>query len=59
MVEGMIPSEQELSTIVKCFKGKGGVLDMRRSTLLKLADHVLNIVEKVIEKLIKQQINGN
>ena len=32
---------------------------MRRSTLLKLADHVLNIVEKVIEKLIKQQIKGN
>lgn len=30
---------------------------MRRSTLLKLADHVLNIVEKVIEKLIRQKVD--
>ena len=51
-----MPADWELCTIVNCYKGKGYSLEKRKYSE-KLTDHVLNIPEKVIDKVIKQQTN--
>ena len=49
----VIPAEWELSTIVKCQKGKGDSLE-RSYIGLKLKDQILKISERIIEKYNRQ-----
>ena len=56
IVEGVIPAEWELSTIVNCYKGKGNSLDGENYRGLKLTCQVLKIVWRISKKLIRQQI---
>ena len=53
IVEGIIPTELEISTIVNYFKGKGGSIERRNYRELKLTDQVLEIAERITEKLIR------
>ena len=53
IVEGVLPTEWELSTITNCYKRKGDALEKRSSMVLKLLDQILKIVERFIEKLIR------
>ena len=59
IIEGAISAEWELSTIGHCCKGKGNASQRGNHRGLKLADQFLKIVEKVTEKLIKQQLGVN
>ena len=54
--EGKIPEEWSNSYIVSFFNGKGSALDKGNYRGLKLADQVLKVVERVIEKIIRECI---
>ena len=53
-MEGVF-QQNKLTTIVKYCQGKGDTLE-RRNRVLKLRDQILEIAERVIEKLIRQQM---
>ena len=57
IVEGIVPAEWELSTIVNFYKEKGDAVERGNHQGLKLTDHILKIAEGVMQKLIKQQVN--
>ena len=57
VVEGVIPAEWELSTIVNCYKGKGDSSERGSYRVLKLTDQVLKIAEGITGKLIRQQVD--
>ena len=57
MVEGVIPAELELSTIVNCRKGKGDALEKGNYEILKLTYQILKVAEISIENLIRQQVD--
>ena len=57
MVEGVIPAELELSTIVNCCKGKGDALEKGNYEILKLTYQILKVAEISIENLIRQQVD--
>ena len=54
--EGKVPKEWHNSYIVSLFKGKGSTLDRGKYHGLKLTDQVLKVVERVIEKIIRECI---
>ena len=54
MVEGVIPAELEVSTIVNCCKAKGDALERGNYQGLKLTYQILKVAEISIENLIRQ-----
>ena len=54
--ERKVPKEWNNSYIVSLFKGKGCALDRGNYCSLKLTDQVLKVVERVIEKIIRECI---
>ena len=45
------------SIIVSLLKRKGGFLDWNKYQGLKLIDHVLKVIERVVEKIIRETVN--
>ena len=56
IADGVIPSDGELSTIINCYKGKGDALERGNYRGLKLTDHILKTLERVVEKLLREQV---
>ena len=54
--EGKVPDEWSNGYIVSLCKGKGSALDRRNYCGLKLTDQVLKVVERLIEKIIRECI---
>ena len=54
---GHIPEEWDESILVNCYKGKGDALDRSNYRGLKLLDQVMKVVERVIEKLIREMVS--
>ena len=50
--EGKVPADWSNSIIVSLFKGKGDALDRNNYCGLKLTDHVLKVIERVVENII-------
>ena len=50
--EGRVPADWSDSIIVSLFKGKGDALDQNNYCGLKLTDHLLKIIESVIENIV-------
>ena len=59
VTEGKIPEDWNLSHIINSFKGKGDPLVMVNYSSLKLLDHVMKIVEHVVESIIRSSLNIN
>ena len=57
IIEEVIPTVWELGFIVNCYKGKEDALERRNYRRLKLIDHIRKISERVVEKLIRQQVD--
>ena len=53
---GDAPTDWESSFIINIYKGKGDALTRGNYRGLKLLDHVMKGVERVIEKIIRQRI---
>ena len=54
---GVIPSDWEDSFIIHIYKGKGDALERGNYRGLKLLDHVMKGIERVIEKIIRERIS--
>ena len=55
--ENAIPSEWDDSFILNVFKGKGEAIDRGNYRGLKLTEHVLKVVERIIEVIIRDVVN--
>ena len=53
----VIPAERELSTIVNCNKSKGDSSERGNYRGLKSTDQIMKTTEKIMEKLIRQQVH--
>jgi hypothetical protein len=54
--EGHIPLDWQSSTLILVFKGKGDPLECRSYRAIKLLEHAMKVVERVLEKRIRGQI---
>ena len=54
--EGTVPADWNDTIIVSLFKGKGDVLDWSNYRGLKLTDHVLKVIERVVKNSFKKSI---
>ena len=54
---GHIPTEWEESTIINLYKGKGDAMERSNYRGLKLLDHVMKVLERVFEKVIREKIS--
>ena len=59
LVDGVIREERELSNIANCYKEKEDGLERRNYCRLKFTEQILKIVKRVVESLIRQQVNKN
>ena len=57
MKDGVIPQDWQSSVIVNCFKGKGDALGRGNYRGLKLVDQVMKVIERVIDKLLRERID--
>ena len=55
--EGKIPEDCNLSYIVSCYKGKGDALSRDSYRGLKLLEQVLKIIERILETVIRSQVD--
>ena len=54
---GGMPDEWKTSVIIPIFKGKGDVMSCRSYRGIKLLEHAIKFVEKVLEKRIQTLVN--
>ena len=57
MKDGVIPQDWQSSVIVNCFTGKGDALERGNYRGLKLVDQVMKVIERVIDKLLRERID--
>ena len=59
IAEGVVPADWRDSIIVNIYKGKGDALDRGNYNLrgLKLTDHVMKLVEHVLERRIRKMVD--
>ena len=57
MKDGVIPQDWQSSVIVNCFKGKGDALERGNYRGLKLVDQVMKVIERVIDRLLRERID--
>ena len=53
---GKIPEEWEMRYILNPFKGKGDALDKGNYGGLKLTEHVMKVMESIVDGLIREMI---
>jgi len=56
VTEGTIPEDWKGSVIIPVYKGKGDPLECGSYRAIKLLEHAMKVVEKVIEKRIREQV---
>ena len=54
---GEIPTDWQDSIIINCYKGKGDATDRGNYRGLKLLDHVMKVLERVVDGLIRSIVN--
>ena len=57
ILEGNVPADLSNSIIVSLFKGKVDALDRSNYRGLKLTDHFLKVIERVVENIIRETVN--
>jgi hypothetical protein len=57
--EGEIPSDWRKSWLVKACEGKGDVLECGSYPGITLLDHVMKVLERVIEKRMRSKVSIN
>ena len=53
--EGVIPKDWRKSFMLSIYKGKGDVLDCGSHRGIKLIDHVMKVLERLVEKKVKSK----
>ena len=57
IAEGVVPADWRDSIIVNLYKGKGNALDRGNYRGLKLTDHVMKLVQHVLERRIRKMVD--
>ena len=57
--EENIPEDWKYSSIINCYKERGDATDRGNYSGLKLLEHVMKILERVLESLIRSQVEIN
>ena len=57
VVNGKIPEDWELSFILNLYKGKGDALDRGNYRGLKLTEHVLKVLERIVDTVIREIVD--
>ena len=55
--EEQIPDNWDHSTTINCFKGKGDATRCSNYQVLKLLEHTAKVLERIIEAIIRQQVD--
>jgi len=55
--EGKIPSDWKKSWMVNVYKGKGDALECGSYRGIKLLDHVMKVLERIIEKKVRDRVS--
>ena len=55
--DGKVPSDWEQSFIVCLYEGKGDALEMGNYRGLKLTEHVMKVLERIVDGLIRQVVS--
>ena len=53
---GKIPEDWEMSFILNLYKGKGDALNKRNYRGLKLTEHVMKVMERIVDGMIREMI---
>ncbi|MBJ5491528.1 hypothetical protein JGG48_23600 [Salmonella enterica subsp. enterica serovar Derby] len=56
--EGRIPGDWEKSVIIPIYKGKGDPLECGSYRAVKLLEHAMKVVQRVLEQRIRNQVSG-
>ena len=54
MLNGKIPEDWEMSLILNLYKGKGDALDTGNYRGLKLTEHVMKVIERIVDTIIRE-----
>ena len=54
---GQIPKQWEESFIINVYKGKGDAMERGNYRGLKLLDHALKVIERVVVKIVRKHVN--
>ena len=57
MMNGKIPVDWEMSFILNLYKGKGDALERGSYRGLKLTEHVMKVMEKILDEMIRAMID--
>ena len=57
IINATIPSDWENSFTINIYKGKGDALIRGNYRGLKLLDHVMKRIERVVEKIIRERVS--
>ena len=57
MINGKIPEDSEMSFILSLYKGKGDALDRGSYRGFKLTEHVMKVMEKILDEMIRAMID--
>jgi hypothetical protein len=57
MIHGRIPEDWEKSFILNLYKGKGDALNRGNYRELKLTEHVMKVMERIVDEMIRELIS--
>ena len=57
MIHGEIPEDWEMSFILNLYKGKGDALNRGNYRGLKLTEHVMKVMERIVDEMIRELIS--
>ena len=57
MIHGKIPEDWEMSFILNLYKGKGDALNRGNYRGLKLTEHVMKVMERIVDEMIRELIS--
>ena len=55
--EGAMPREWELSTFISIYKGKGDPMECGFYRAIKLLEHGIKVLERVLERRLRMKVN--
>ena len=55
--EGAMPIEWELSTLIPIYKGKGDPMECGSYRAIKLLEHGMKVLERVLERRLRMKVN--
>ena len=56
IADGVIPQDWQISSVINLYKGKGDAAERGNYRGLKLLDHIMKLLERIVEQIIREQV---